>query len=163
MQSPKEAISLWLLVADRVFYQLSTTVYLRPVRLQQKLQNYCIKHWSGAGDASRTAGARRPLSQIPVQMLPANGLTYLPFIHPLFPSLLFCDNIRVLVSVFMSDRRTCFLKPCVCISYSNYQQAISVCQSFCLWSLFGALSADLCQREFDSLIPHLWILSLKLL
>lgn len=41
VQRPKEAINLWLLVAERLFYQLKTTVYLRPVRLQQKLQNYC--------------------------------------------------------------------------------------------------------------------------
>lgn len=137
LQSPKEAISLWLLVADRLFYQLKATVYLRPVRLQQNLQNYCIKHWSGSGNTSWTVGACRPLSQIPVQMLLANGLMYLPFIHPLFPSVLFCDDIRVLVSVFMSDRRTCFLKSCVCILYSNYQQAISVCVNHSVYGPFS--------------------------
>lgn len=98
VQSSREAISLWLLIADRLCHQLKATVYLRPERLQQKLQNCCIKLWSGPGDASRTAGAHRPLSQIPPQMLPACGLTYL-FNHS-FPSVLFCDDIRVLLSVF---------------------------------------------------------------
>lgn len=146
LQSPKEAIGLWLLLADRLFYQLKATVYLRPVRLQQNLQNYCIKRWSGAGDTSGTVGARWPLSQIPVQMLPANGLTYLPFIHPLFPSVFFCDHIRVLVSVFMSDRRTCFLKSCVCILYSSTTiNKPWLCVCVCKHSVYGPFSVPYLQ------------------
>lgn len=101
--------------------KLEATVYLRPIRLQQRLQRHCTKHWSSPADASWTAGTRRPRSLIPVQMLPANSLTSLPFYSPVVSLRSFLWRHQVLVSVFNSGRRTCFLKPHLCILYSRDQ------------------------------------------
>lgn len=77
---PEEAFRFQEQTGCFIGSKLEATVYLRPVRLQQR-QSYCTKRWSSPGDASRTAGARGPRRQIPVQMLPANSLT---FAFPLF-------------------------------------------------------------------------------